>query len=1065
MLEKNKEISSVAINTLDKNILVSASAGAGKTKLLIDRLIKRITKDHVDVTRILALTFTEAAAFEMKHRLQQAITEQLEKDNSAFLKRQLSLIETASISTIHSFCLSIVKDFSYVLNLNPKMVTNLLDEATKTTMLQHCLDEVIEQATMNNNESFSLLVDHLCHKAHDLEPLKTAIKEVMNVRSSKVDPYLWDEEIIRLSDKRSKITDLPSNIVNLISESELLIIHQLLNVVAKIHKDYTFILEDSIHAWDKVNQLLNNCETFINNRDFASYQQSFLCIATIKTPTIKDDDAYAKLRDSFNKMLKKKVENIHSEETYMNDLHQQQPLFKQLLLLADQTQQLFQQVKVKHQTMDFDDMEKYALEILNHAQFNVSSVYQDRFVDVLVDEFQDTNDIQHEIISKVSRTNNVFRVGDIKQSIYRFRNAKPQLMRDLIQHENDNNINLVLPNNFRSSQDIVQFNNFAFNAFMNIPTFEDRYTQEDHVSIGLERQLSRNIPVELDIIDIDIEQEEQHEDSENNEHASSNVEFDETTQEGQLKARHIAKRITQLLQEGYAFKDICVLVKTHKTKAFLKDVFDEVSIPYFIDTKSGFFNSQPIQDVLTFLRVLENPDDNIAFVGLLASPFFNYSFDELANLAIINRTKHLTYYELIKQEHPEVAVLLHQLKKDSKGKNLTSILSMIYDVNNFYHLSCDEQAKINCDYLLEKAATLDKQHKHSITYFLSIINNLQDEVSSEALAIGKDEDVVKVMTIHQSKGLQFPVVFFWTNNSNKINDLTSKIIVDNDLGIGLFSILLPHRYRRTNILRQAIEFNSVKAELQEQIRLLYVGLTRAETKMICVALKSTESSTDPIDQYMIYKKKGNGYWLSSLFKQSNESFLKMNVVSPTLSVTEIKSLKPLIKDSPILLEKKHKKEDKKLIAFKPSLQFYNTLKQSERGSLIHDALSQLITHSFDISVLEHLDLDTMMKQQILSWVNDPLTKALKEHPMFSEYPIIFTINKQYQQGYIDLLIMTPLKNIIIDFKSDKVTSSEALITRHSDQLKNYVFAIQHIFKDKEVEAFIYSTELQTYIAI
>ena len=183
MLEKNTEITNIAIHTLNKNILVSASAGAGKTKLLIDRLIKRIMIDRIDVTKILALTFTEAAASEMKHRLRSEVSKKVNKTNDAFLKTQLSLIETASISTIHSFCLSIIKDYSYVLHLDPEIVNNLLDEATKKSTFDQCLEQVIREAIVLNSPSFKQLVTVLCERSENFDPLKKAILSVYNVRN------------------------------------------------------------------------------------------------------------------------------------------------------------------------------------------------------------------------------------------------------------------------------------------------------------------------------------------------------------------------------------------------------------------------------------------------------------------------------------------------------------------------------------------------------------------------------------------------------------------------------------------------------------------------------------------------------------------------------------------------------------------------------------------------------------------------------------------------------------------------------------------------------------------
>lgn len=1064
MLEKNKQITSIAINTINKNILVSASAGAGKTKLLIDRLIKRITLDNIEVSEILALTFTDAAAYEMKHRLQQAIAQKLQEETTPFLRKQLSLIETASISTIHSFCLSIVKDYSYVLDLDPSMVNNLLDEATKSFMIDACVEEVIQEEIKENDPSFSDLVDHLCERSQNLDPLKKAIKDIMVVRLSKVNPTQWDQDILLFYNEIQRINELPKNILALIQESYHVDLQQLEQLTVQLIHIYSRSNDEESIEWKSIQNELKNCTEHILNGNFDEVNRKLISIALVKTPTIKDHEEYKKTRERFNKLIKGMVEGFHDESVLTNDLHLQKPLIAKLLSLTERLMMLYQENKVEDKVMDFDDMEKYAFAILNHPKYDVADQYKERFKDVLIDEFQDTNDIQHAIINRVSRDTNVFRVGDIKQSIYRFRNANPQLMRELINSQSPNNIVLVLPNNFRSSEDIVSFNNHVFSQLMNIETFSDIYNQDDLVSIGLEKQISKNIPVELDIIDADVEEVKTSFDEESDEQQES-IDYDDTTKEGLLKARHIAKRIVDLHAQGYNFKDICILVKTHKTKLFLKDVFDEINIPYFIDTKSGFFLSQPIQDVLSFMRVIKNPYDNISFIGLMKSAFFNLSFDEISEVSLTNKPNKLPYYDAFKHSHPLIIEAIEAMITTSTNRSLVDVLHSIYQFNDFYQEHCDEQAKINLDYLLDKAFVIDKQNKHSIHYFLSIIQNLQDEISSEALPVSSDADVVRVMTIHQSKGLQFPVVFFWTNNLNRIMDLTEKVVVDSKLGIGLHTIKLPFKFKRPNILRQAIEFHGIKEELQEQIRLLYVGLTRAESLMICVALPSKESLTLPIDQNMVYRRKGNGHWLSAIFMQSQEEFMKTNIVAPTTSLPLFKK-KEEPSEAPKPTIKQVKSIEKDETFYTPSLFFEPYLKSSEKGSIIHEVLSKIVEKNFDVSRVDLMsNLDSTMKEQIIEWLENTFTTSFKNSILNSEFPIIMQIDDYYQQGYIDLLIQKEDANIVVDFKSDRVDSKDELIRRHQQQLKNYAYAIKHIFPNKEVQIFIYSLHLNCYIEI
>ncbi|NLA77994.1 MAG: UvrD-helicase domain-containing protein [Erysipelothrix sp.] len=1058
MLTRNNQISSLAINTLNKNILVSASAGAGKTKLLIDRLIKRITVDKIPVNKILALTFTEAAAFEMKDRLRTEIKKILLEADDAFLQNQLSLIETASISTIHSFCLSIVKDYSYVLNLNPKLVNNLLDEAIKKSYLDLCLDQTILAAIDENHQDFVLTVETLCNRAHQFDPLKKVLTTIMNIRSGKVDPDAWDAQVLQFYDPIDTLKDLPEPLLTIVKEALDVDIQQMQHVLNQIIDRYTLILEADIEPWHELQKLLILIEKLIEHAEFDRVYSLLKTAGTIKTKTLKDEDEYKELRLVFNDLLKENVEFYIPEPLFVEDIGRQQPIVRQLLRLTDDLMVRYHNMKTDQLVMDFDDMEKYALAILTAPDFDVARVYQATFEDVLVDEFQDTSDIQHEIIKCVSRHDNVFRVGDVKQSIYQFRNAKPQLMRDLIEQKDDNMV-LVLPNNFRSVDEIVRANNHLFEQLMNIDTFEDVYLDDDHVAIGLDEQKSKGFPVELDIIDYEREADQDYDET-------NTMVYEESNQEALIKTRHIANRIVELNKQGYKFKDMCVLVRTHSIKSHLRTVFDDVNIPYFIDTKSGFFMSQPIQDVLSFLKVLNDSHDDISFMGLMMSPFFQLNFDALASEAIANKEARLTYYEHFKQAYPLIIDQIENLKRNIKKETLAQILQRLYQVNDYYRLHCDEQAKINLDYLLEKAHAIDAQGNHSIMYFLDVVANIQDEVSSEAIAVSSDADVVKVMTIHQSKGLQFKVVFFYSNSRNHIVDLREKVIVDPELGLGMHTLLLPLRLQRSNIIRKAIEFNMIKQELQEQIRLLYVALTRARERLICVSITNKEDLREPMNQYTIYKRKGNGHWLNLLFVQSHVPFLKYQIVSPTHAIAVVDQKKHMKDDRVLEPLMKKPKAKARPVTYVPSLQLTPYVSPTEFGTLIHKILELLIDNhlSFNKAVMD-LMVDENMQSQIQQWLQHPMTQPLKAMTLLSEYPCITYYEDQYQQIYIDLLAQSETQNIIVDFKSDRVADEKELVARYQAQLDRYKHTLNVLYPQHETIAYIYSLHLNQYIQV
>jgi ATP-dependent helicase/nuclease subunit A len=1065
-----------AVSTINQDILVSASAGAGKTTVLIDRLIKRIMVDKVPVSRILALTFTEAAAAEMKHRLQAEMHRKLSEAQDSFLEEQLIFLQTANISTIHSFCLTVVKNFGYVINLNPKQVNNILDEATKTVYQKECLDLTFDHQIQQADSSRLIMVaQHFSSRSEEFSDFRSAILKVSAVMSQQKDSQSWIDQVLSLYEKRNKLHQLPQHIQTVFWEMLTLHAQQLIYLSKSVLQEATALSnEKSISEATLISQWVEHLFQSLKNQDLDQYNHALFMMASNPLSTIRTQEDYNKLRKKLNESIKTKVNLFLSEAEYLQQLSDQKPLIKLLLDMASDYNQRYNQKKKEKQCIDFDDMERFAFEILFDEQHKIYKNYQELFDEIMVDEFQDTNHLQDAIISRVSKGNNIFRVGDVKQSIYKFRGAKPGLMRQLA--TKDHIKQLTLEHNYRSKQPIVEFNNQLFNILMNIDYFEDVYQQQDHVTPGKDNQFEDGYPVEIDILQLEEEAEiestepEEEYEGEIIEEGYKEEKIDGNPNDKVLRANFIANRMHELhIKENVAYRDMVVLVRSHALKEDLKAAFDEANIPYFIDSKSGFYQSPAISQVMNIYRWITQPANEVALIGILFSPFFNLSVDEGAQLAMLNRTKK-NWITSLEQSHPEIHQMLVTLKDEFQYLSIVESLNKIYTLNHFYDDFCNHQEKTNLDLLFEKAGNFDQKGIGGIYGFVSLIDKISDEKSSEAIPVNSEDDLVKVMTIHQSKGLQFKVVFYWSTNSNSIIDLKLPLIVDEHLGLGLHTLLLPKRLKKVNLLRQIIEFKATKEELEEQIRVLYVALTRAQEKMIIIGSEKKPSTPKEISMLGIFEKIGTQGWILNALRNLDKSLYVLNPISIEGMRTVRLSTKPTEQDLPHFGETKP--QISKMIpslkdqTYIPQIYLTGDMKPQQQGTLMHQALQQLQTLPFSGEQIDRLNigLTEKMTEHLIAYSNHPFTTSLYQMKVSHEIPFMAKMDEQMVYGYIDMIAESDDTLVIIDFKTDRNVTSALLIERHKHQMDTYKRAMA-LITQKKIETYLYSFDLNEFIHI
>ena len=1066
----------LAIQIIDKNILVCASAGAGKTTVLIERLMKRIEVDKVSVSEILAMTFTETAAAEMKRRLAKKLNEKYAETLAPFLYDQIALLASAQISTIHSFCLSVIRNYSYVLNLDPKRASNILDEATSSLYKKEALNNVLLRAYADQPADFRDLLEHFSSRPEEDKGVRKAILDLSVVLGAKPDPEIWLDEVLSAYNVKRSLSELNEPVRSFfflhwqLKIEELAVYINDLNLASSCEDTLS---DEYVLQLKVLETQTTNAKDGVVSLNYSKIRKALFTMAE-NIPSAKGSDAMKSARKKIATVLQGLIPECFEEELFLSDMS---VMRGRLICLGDLTKAYrteFESIKQAKKCIDFDDMEHFALKILRDTKFNVRENYQKQFKEILVDEFQDSNDVQNMIVELISRGNNIFRVGDIKQSIYRFRNAKPQIMQGIIDRKEKEDLVIYLKQNFRSDEFIVDFNNLIFNEAMNIPGLRSRYLAEDAVTIGSPRQ-SKGSPVEIHWVlkeDESLEDETQEEGEEDNEETVPDIEIDEKPGESLKKARHIAADILKRRTDSDKkhWRDYVILVRSHQLKNYLKKAFDEVGIPYFIDVQSGFYQADSVQDVLQLLHLCFQPDNDQLLVGTLLSPFFGFSQEDIAQIYLNKDGSKLraTFAKL----YPVLDIQLRELETLAMTMPMHQLLPLIFDINNYYEVVCTHPQRTNLDLFLQKAVNFE-ENQGSLPRFLTLIEEIKDEKSSEAIPISSEEDVVRVMTIHQSKGLQFPIVYFWSSLRQNILDLRSELICDPDLGIALKTNILPQRYIRNNPIRIAIETKAIQEEMEEQMRVLYVALTRPQNILVIVDAKPKTPFTNALTRSSVFGRIGYSGWLASvMYGKQSHLFVETDVsgeISKQKVVTEttpVVSFIPLI-HSEAKVDYLTPSSQEHVFAPDFTLRYHETLEGKVRGTRLHRLIEQLPVDHWSDEIIRNIDSTSSTDEvdSLMTFYHSDFYTSARSAKIEKEFSFALLDKNTVINGIIDMLIIYPDRVELMDFKADRYATREQLVERYQGQIDAYHFALSKIYPDKRVYTFLYSLTLRQVIEV
>lgn len=805
----------------------------------------------------------------MREKILEAIYKKIEENpEDENLQKQIILLNKASISTIHSFCLDVIKNNFYEIDVSAN--TRIADDSEILLLQQEVIDDLFEEKYEEEDSNFIKLIKTYTKYNQD-EVLKDLILRVYSYIQASPFPEEWLEEQIEklnIGDGTNFSDTVWGKIItenaNQILEDSILKLQnirtkmtrfpELDKFTAKIEDDidkYTYI-QNNLSDWDTAVEAINTLKNAMWTKD-----QKI-------TNDLKDEakDVRESTKDEFKKV--KKLMNCSSEEA-VQDIKYMYPILKMLKDLILEFSQKFYQRKREKNIMDFSDMEHLALKILvkkdengNIVKSEIAKKYENKFEEIAIDEYQDSNLVQEYILTSVSRGNNIFMVGDVKQSIYKFRQARPKLFLDKydsykLEPVNGEDRKIQLFKNFRSRSNILDFTNLVFEDIMSRELGNIEYNQDEYLNLGanFEEIQNQDYKTELEILDLSEENDDIWKTDE-----EETEEEQEKVEDVVLEARFVARKIKELIDSKYQiidkktgrrdiqYKDIAILLRTSSGVAnvYEKEI-SELEIPVYSDSSSQYLQSVEIETIMSLLRIINNPMQDIPLVTVMRSPIGNFTDNELIEIRMADRNS--SFYEALLKSDLEKAHrflnLLKELREDEEYMTLDEWIWNIYTKTgymNYVNLMPNGALRVsNLRMLFERAKQYEEASFKGLYNFINFIDKIKfnQEDLKAAKIIGENENVVRIMTIHKSKGLEFPVVILaGVGKQFNFRDLNGKILLDQDLGMGPQYIDSDRYIEFKTLAKKALAIKAKNEAISEEMRILYVALTRAKEKLIIV---------------------------------------------------------------------------------------------------------------------------------------------------------------------------------------------------------------------------------------
>ncbi len=846
-----------AIYLKGNNILVAAGAGSGKTSVLVERIINKIVNDKVDIDRLLVVTFTNAAASEMKERILDRLYSEAKTNPN--LEAQISKLFKANISTIDSFCMQVVKDNFFCIDLDPNF--RIGEKAELELLKEEVLEELFEEKFEEDDENFTSLFNIYSSNRGD-ENLSNLILRIYNFMGSLVD----GETFLNANLEKYKIKDLDNDIqIKYILDYSNKQINEATMLLQNLYDEisgnnlagkYIDVILDDLNSlkflsskastWDELYKAINNLE-------FSSARGASGVPEDLKA---KINEVRSSVKDIIVKNLKEKY-FIFSKEDILEDYD---TIYSSLSIICDLVKEFakrYMDKKLSKNILDFSDVEHFAYKILNENE-EVNKRYKEQFEEILIDEYQDSNLIQESILNSFSKEN-VFMVGDVKQSIYKFRKARPELFLEKYNkyiNADDNTIKenskILLFKNFRSNQNIIDEVNYIFANIMNKEVGDIEYNEEEYLKFGADCYVEEGSMAELCLIETSPSEEDLIDDD---------IYFDSNAN---LEGIYIANKIKSIvgIVDVYdkkekifrkaKYKDIVILLRSSVNRAEpILEELNNMGIPAFTEKSGDYFENTEVQTILSYLRIIDNPYQDIPLVSIMRSQIGGFTIDELSKIRLIDRKvsyyqallKYLSVEDELSAKVDKFVKQLLYFREKSKHVSIWELLWNIYTQTGYYYFVSlfpdGYKRQLNLKLLIERAEKFEKMSIKGIFNFLNFIDNIRYSSSDygESKPISEDENVVRIMSVHKSKGLEFPIVILSAVDKRfNVSEFSENIILDQDFGFGFDIIDYDMKIKYESISKRATTLKLKKDLKSEEMRILYVALTRAREKLIVTGL-------------------------------------------------------------------------------------------------------------------------------------------------------------------------------------------------------------------------------------
>ena len=902
------------------NLLVSAAAGSGKTAVLVEHVLSLILEENASLSSLVLMTFTEAAAEEMKERIKKRLEEHLQKGYDKRILREIALLPTANISTIHAFCKRLIEENYAGLSIDAHF--RIGDTGEMSLLQSDILEELLEEEYEKKEESFLAFVDQFSMGKKD-KGIEELILKLYNLASAMPFPVSYLEGLLE-EDAHSRREKWEKDLYE--------------DMKSRL-KNLSLLYEDALDLCREPNGPIEYEERILEERD--------QCIALANTDNLEDlvrgletlnfgrlkstksegKELVKSLRERGKKTLKAWQENYRllpkelEEEVEEKGQKRILELVRLCLLFLER----YQKEKEERAVLDFSDLEHFALKLLyqdgddgaiegeaeieeeieagkeidtgKEKEVRYSALADElakSYREILVDEYQDSNLVQEYIVRALSQERfgkpNVFQVGDVKQSIYRFRMARPELF--LEKYHDENYPKIFLRKNFRSDEGVLSAVNALFFKIMKKAFGGIEYDLENSLFLGKLRTekakqgedsitgKQRRDQTELLLLELEKTAsagEEEDEDSKEDDsigddgnsasNSASNSSSGKSLSKLELECKMIAAKVRELLEKGYAYKDMVILLRSpHSVSREMVDIFGKEGIPAYAELKTGYYSAVEVETVLSFLAIIDNPRQDIPMAAVLRSPLFSFTDEELGQIVLAKGSLYEKPYDKSKENAVNLSLQaekalppgleekwqnfqnkLERYRKLSRSLRLHSLLSLIYEETDYYNyvraLPLGEKRQANLDQLLEDAKQFEKGSYSGLFHFIRYIEKVkkQEQDQGEATVFSEKDDLLRIMSIHHSKGLQFKVVFLSELHKtfNKM-DSKAKMLIDSELGLAADYLDLETRIKYPSLHKIAIKEKGERESLGEELRVLYVAMTRAEEKLILTGVCKNE---------------------------------------------------------------------------------------------------------------------------------------------------------------------------------------------------------------------------------